>query len=81
MVTIGNLHYPNVRKCPVLSGLLKAIPVITINPLYQHDLQQFFIAHQTGHTGHPQANVPQCPKMSHTPIGTIFSGLGRHNLM
>ena len=24
---------PNVLKCPVLSGLLNAIPVITINPL------------------------------------------------
>ena len=32
---------PNVRKCPVLSGLLNAIPVITINHLSQQDLQQF----------------------------------------
>ena len=29
------------NECPVLSGLLNAIPVITINPLYQKDLQQF----------------------------------------
>ena len=41
IATIGNLHYTNVRKCPVLSGLRNAIPVITINPLYQQDLQQF----------------------------------------
>ena len=41
MVTIGNLYNTNVRKCPVLSGLPNAIPAITINPLYQQDLQQF----------------------------------------
>ena len=41
IAAISNLHYPNVRKCPVLSGLLNAIPAITINPLYQQDLQQF----------------------------------------
>ena len=28
-------------QCPVLSGLLNAIQVITINPIYQQDLQQF----------------------------------------
>ena len=32
---------PNVWKCPVLSGLFNPIPLITINPLYQQDLQQF----------------------------------------
>ena len=31
----------NVRKCPVLSGLYKAPTVLTINPLYQRDLQHF----------------------------------------
>ena len=39
--SVFSAFYPNVRKCPVLSGLLNAIPVITINPMYQHDLQQF----------------------------------------
>ena len=38
---IGNLHYPNVRFCPVLSGLLNTIPVITLNIFYQQDLQHF----------------------------------------
>ena len=42
IATISNLNYPNVRKCPVLSGLLNAIPVTTINPMYQQDLQQFY---------------------------------------
>ena len=40
-LAIGNLYYLNVRKCPVLSGLPNAIPVITNNPLYEKDLQQF----------------------------------------
>ena len=41
IAAIGNLHYPNVRKCPVLSGPFNASPVFTTNPLYQQDLQQF----------------------------------------
>ena len=40
-VSVFSAFYPNVRKCPVLSGLSKAIPVVTINILSQQDLHQF----------------------------------------
>ena len=39
--SVFSAFYPNVRKCPVLSGLSKAIPVVTINILSQQDLHQF----------------------------------------
>ena len=39
--SVFSAFYPNVRKCPVLSGLLNAIPATAINPLCQQDLQQF----------------------------------------
>ena len=66
---------PNVRKCPVLSGLPNAPPVSTINPLYQQDLQKFTPCSrpdigQTGIALRPiarschgpagRASVPQC---------------------
>ena len=40
-LSVSVVKFANVQKCPVLSGLLNAISVLTINPLYPQDLQQF----------------------------------------
>ena len=40
-LSVSVVKSPNVWKCPVLSGLLNPIPLITINPLCQQDLQPF----------------------------------------
>ena len=37
-LSVSVVKFANVRKCPVLSGLPNASPVLTINPLYQQDL-------------------------------------------
>ena len=40
-LSVSVVKFANVRKCPVLSDLLRAILGFIINPLYQHDLPQF----------------------------------------
>ena len=55
------VKFANVLKCPVLSGLLNAIPVITINPMYQQDLQYF-----------PSCGRPDIPDISPKPVTFLF---------
>ena len=61
-LSVSVVKFANVRKCPVLSGLLNAIPVTIINPLFQQDLHQF-----------PSPSRPDIPDIR--PIPRPFSSL------
>ena len=51
-LSVSVVKFANVRKCPVLSGPTRNAALLTLNSLYNNELRQLSIVHQTGHARH-----------------------------